>query len=90
MIVFVRDDCTDCKRFVDYVIDNRLAAEIVDGENLLKGHINGTDKRFTKLEIVDMLAAMAMQDDEFPVVKIGENFVGKKELTQTYGVTFNG
>lgn len=89
MIVFVREGCTDCKKLVDFVIDNRLKVELVDGEKVLKSHIDGKGDRFTKLEIVDMLAALAMQDDEFPLVRIGEDFLGKKEITERLGVAFN-
>ena len=89
MIVFVSEGCPDCKKLVDHVIDHRLQVELVDGDKLLKSHIDGKGDRFTKLEIVDMLAALAMQDDAFPLVKIGEDFLGKKEITERLGVTFN-
>lgn len=89
MIVFVQDNCKDCKRLVDYFIDTRTPVELVDGEKTLQDHISGRKIRFSKLEVVDMLAAMAMQDDEFPVMLVNGDFMGKAGITAMYGVHFD-
>lgn len=87
MILFVKDDCKYCQAAFDQLSVLQLIAK-ENGEEFLRKALSFSgyiDKKTT----VDFLAALAAQDDEFPVLMTDDKRVlTKKEMSDEYGVVF--
>lgn len=87
MILLMKPDCAVCAEIADKLREKHKEVTESNGDEFLTGHVNGTLKNYSKDVISEVLATLAMQDDQYPILLYGGSVFGIREILVNFGIS---